>query len=322
MVGRVACPLSEEDLVRACTFRRSGFENEMVKEVKEESCQRRESEESGFGEEKHSESANVKEEGGTSQRQGSDELLWTNEDDSDMCESEAESSIPVSHLNALFDDSFMFEASIPGGAQEEDSTFEDGSRNVDPIWMDPGRSYSPSPNIPPGRYTPVLFWKRDVGPVVQPMHWGIEDNSDYYNARLEGVETNQRYGPHLKERRRCIIICEGFFVWRKEDKQPFFLYRKGEAEKREGYELKQSRGGGEDFEGPLPLFMAGIYSVSPGAGGDIYSFAVLTRRADPNVSRLHERYSSKPMIHLQIYFKTMYSPGCHVSSPTPSCTPG
>ena len=88
MVGRVACPLSEEDLVRACTFRRSGLENEMVKEVKEESCQRRESEESGFGE---------------------DETLWPDEDDSFMCE-----------------------ASIPGGAQEED-----GSRNVDP-----GSTYS------------------------------------------------------------------------------------------------------------------------------------------------------------------------------------
>ena len=314
MVGRVACPLSEEDLVRACTFRRSGLENEMVKEVKEESCQRRESEESGFGEEKHSESANVKEEGGTSQRQGSDEPLWPNEDDSDMCEAEAESSIPVSHLQALFDESFSLDTGV--GAEEGDSTFKDASRNMDlvPIWMDPGSTWSPSPNIPPGRYTPVLFWKRDVGPVVQPMHWGIEDNSDYYNARLEGVETNQRYGPHLKEGRRCIIICEGFFVWRKEDKQPFFLYRKGEAEKREGYELKQRR------EGPLPLFMAGIYSVSPGPGGDICSFAVLTRRADPKVSRLDERYSSKPIIHLQIDFKTMYSPGlgCHVSSPVPN----
>lgn len=161
---------------------RSGFENEMVKE---ESCQRRESEESGFGDEEHSEaSLNVKEEGGTSQRQGSDEPLWPNEDDSDMCEAEAESSIPVSHLQALFDESFSLDTGV--GAEEGDSTFKDASRNMDlvPIWMDgEGLQWSPSPNIPPGRYTPVLFWKRDVGPVVQPMHWGIERLETYFNAR-------------------------------------------------------------------------------------------------------------------------------------------
>jgi putative SOS response-associated peptidase YedK len=69
-------------------------------------------------------------------------------------------------------------------------------------------------------------------------------------------------------RRRCIVPANGFYEWRKQDKQPYFLHA---------------------AEGGL-LYMAGIYDVWESPDGSyISSLGIITTPADSTVEAIHER---------------------------------
>jgi putative SOS response-associated peptidase YedK len=46
-----------------------------------------------------------------------------------------------------------------------------------------------------------------------------------FNARAEGIETNAAFRGAWKAGRRCLVITDGFYEWRKGDKQPFAIAR-------------------------------------------------------------------------------------------------
>lgn len=180
-----------------------------------------------------------------------------------------------------------------------------------PVWRDApcGGRYRPSPNLPPTSYTPVLWWDQAQGcPVLQPMLWGLvppwhrgptatSHGLSTNNARLEGVRDSKLYGPSLTNR-RCVVVCDGFYEWlRKEGvKQPYLVYRRPE-EGRPGAETigefvdrPELEGEEGEWQGPRPLYMAGLYSTWTGSDGrQVFSYTVLTRESSPLLAWLHHR---------------------------------
>ena len=135
----------------------------------------------------------------------------------------------------------------------------DHDSHIVPVWKDApcDSEYSPSPNIAPTVYTPILFMSSGGQVTLQPMMWGLvppwhqgpspkTHGLSTNNCRLEGVMSSKLYSPSLTSR-RCVVVCEGFYEWLRQggDKQPYLVSRPGP-------------GDGEDK--PL-MYMAGLYSV-------------------------------------------------------------
>ncbi|XP_042240138.1 abasic site processing protein HMCES-like, partial [Homarus americanus] len=133
-----------------------------------------------------------------------------------------------------------------------------------PQWQDhPGNySYTPSCNMAPSRFTPVMISEHHVrgtkraiegeglSPqyVIHPMMWGLIP--PYYkgssrtghgysttNCRYEGIEEKKTYKPSLTKGQRCVVLCDGFYEWQTtkgdKNKQPYFIH----APQPEGVEI-------------------------------------------------------------------------------------
>ena len=100
-----------------------------------------------------------------------------------------------------------------------------------PIWRDApcGGTYEPSTNVPPTAYTPILFKDERAGIdefIVQPMMWGLvppwhrgtvasSHRLTTNNARLEGLSESKLYKPAIEHDRRCVVVCDAFYEWKK-----------------------------------------------------------------------------------------------------------
>ncbi|XP_053380265.1 abasic site processing protein HMCES-like [Mercenaria mercenaria] len=113
-----------------------------------------------------------------------------------------------------------------------------------PDWRDApnGKSYFPSYNIAPGAHTPVLLSSdhfQDCGSsrrVIQPMRWGLipswhkgsagDKSYETNNCRAESMLEKMTYKVPLQKGRRCVILAEGFYEWKrgKDSKQPYYIY--------------------------------------------------------------------------------------------------
>jgi putative SOS response-associated peptidase YedK len=90
----------------------------------------------------------------------------------------------------------------------------------------------PNYNIAPGQIIPTIVKNRD-GNLLEPARWGLvpfwaKDPKIGYkmiNARAETVAEKPSYRAAFKYR-RCLIPANGFYEWRKPDKQPFFVHLK------------------------------------------------------------------------------------------------
>lgn len=114
---------------------------------------------------------------------------------------------------------------------------------------------------------------------VQPMLWGLvpfwhrgSSPTDHKlttnNARLEGLSDSKLYKPSVENDRRCVIVCDGFYEWKKlksGQKQPYFVYANQMSNEDKFPDFakanEKEHWSGEDWHGPRPLFMAGLYSI-------------------------------------------------------------
>ena len=141
--------------------------------------------------------------------------------------------------------------------EEDKKNGSDHESNIVPVWKDApcDAEYSPSPNIAPTVYTPILFMSSSGQVTLQPMMWGLvppwhqgpgpkTHGLSTNNCRLEGVMSSKLYSPSLASR-RCVVVCEGFYEWLRQagDKQPYLVSRPGDGDDK-----------------PL-MYMAGLYSV-------------------------------------------------------------
>jgi len=115
------------------------------------------------------------------------------------------------------------------------------------------------------------------GGLVLPMRWGLlppwaKDARLAYstiNARLDGVTTKPAFRSAWKAR-RCLIPSSGYYEWQPVDggKQPWFIH---------------------PLHAPV-MFFGGVYEARPdGAGGELLTYSIITRDADPALAAIHDR---------------------------------
>ena len=135
----------------------------------------------------------------------------------------------------------------------------------------------PSWNIAPTQDLYVVRMHPRTGRrVAALMRWGLipewskSERLDYptFNARADGIDTKATFRGAWKAGRRCLIVTDGFYEWRRSDKQPFAIARTND-------EL---------------TVMAGLWEIwKSSAGETIRSCTIITTEANELLAPLHPR---------------------------------
>ena len=136
----------------------------------------------------------------------------------------------------------------------------------------------PRYNIAPTQQIPVVLEDAsNDGRTLEMMHWGLipswsKDPSigaRMINARAETVSEKPSYRSAFK-RRRCLIVADGFYEWKKTDagKQPYYLRLKDES----------------------PFGFAGLWeSWSMDGGEELRSATIITTEPNEVTAKIHNR---------------------------------
>ena len=136
--------------------------------------------------------------------------------------------------------------------------------------------FRPRYNIAPGQEVAVVF-NRDGGRSLGMMHWGLipswaKDPSignKMINARAETLSEKPSF-KRLIAKRRCLVLSDGFYEWRKEGK------RKAPMRIR----LKTGE----------PFGFAGLWdSWRKPDGSDLQTFTIITTEANELLKPIHDR---------------------------------
>ena len=206
--------------------------------------------------------------------------------------------------------------------------------------------YTPSTNIAPTSFTPVMLSRSSVDSylstkqyedddssfILQAMMWGLippwhrSDSPKGHglttnNARIENIRQSKLYRPVVESKRRCVVICDGFYEWKTfsdKTKQPYLIYAKQADKIIKQPEFPLNAAGNnstikiqtheklannwnqkDGWIGQRPLFMAAIYSKWNPSGSTssncpnpldpIYSYTVITRESGKTMGWLHDR---------------------------------
>ncbi len=128
-------------------------------------------------------------------------------------------------------------------------------------------------NVAPTQ-TVAAILSQDAGRYVGFFRWGLIPSwsrelpsFNLINARAETITEKPSFRKGL-QRRRCLVPANGFYEWRKGDKQPFFIHAAH-----------------DDL-----IYLAGIYDSWHGPDGSyIPSLAIITTDANPEMQQLHHR---------------------------------
>jgi putative SOS response-associated peptidase YedK len=134
-------------------------------------------------------------------------------------------------------------------------------------------------NIAPGEKVPVNYWNPDNNkPEIKLMQWGLiphwsKDSSigqKMINARAETINEKLAFKKPFATM-RCLVPSNGFYEWKREEgsKTPYFIRP----------------------ETQTIISFAGIYDIwsNPETGEEIYTFAIITRPANENLTKIHDR---------------------------------
>ena len=110
--------------------------------------------------------------------------------------------------------------------------------------------------------------------------------SSYINARSETVDTKPAFRSAFKKR-RCLVLADSFYEWRKPDKQPFCV------------SLKSG-----------PMFFAGLSETWRSPDGPVESCSICTTAANDFMLALHDRM---PVILPRAFVDQWLDP--HVTDP-------
>lgn len=207
-----------------------------------------------------------------------------------------------------------------------------GGQRRQPRWRDgdgDGNNYRPSYNKSPQSNSPVLLSQRHFDKnapvdecVLASMKWGLvpawfresDPKKMQYstsNCRSENILEKKTYKDPLLKGQRCVILADGFYEWKRQDKdkQPFFIYfpqsQEAGAKKdsedqnvpsvsndvQEEDKLSNEDRAAEEWTGWRLLTMAGLFDcwTPPGGGEPLYSYTVITVNASPNLESIHDR---------------------------------
>ena len=133
----------------------------------------------------------------------------------------------------------------------------------------------PSWNIAPTQDMLCAIHDPKTGDRVPLMaHWGMippwakEPKMKYptFNARAEGFDTKASFRNAWKKGQRCLVITDGFYEWRKHDKQPFAVGLRDDL-----------------------TVMAGLWETWKGPSEKTRSCTIITTDANQAMSALHDR---------------------------------
>lgn len=134
----------------------------------------------------------------------------------------------------------------------------------------------PSYNVAPGREVAAVTTGSDGGRHLETLKWGLVPSwakdpgigNRMINARSETAADKPSFRKPLKER-RCLILADGFYEWRKlgNGKQPFYIR----------------------MEDGKPFAFAGLWERWERDGMEIRSCAILTTQANDLVRKVHDR---------------------------------
>jgi len=143
--------------------------------------------------------------------------------------------------------------------------------------IDSNISWSPHYNIAPSMEMPVII-NKEGSPVVTSQKWGFIPDFVYksksqvktfapINVKSETIDQKPIFRNSFRKR-RCLIPVNGFYEWRKADRQPFFIYVKD-----------------------LPLFFfAGIWNSNRDEkSSEPANFAIITTEANEKILPIHNR---------------------------------
>lgn len=136
--------------------------------------------------------------------------------------------------------------------------------------------WKPSFNIAPSQLAPVVT--SDQPDLINVYHFGLvphwaKDKKVGYkmiNARSETLLEKPSFKPLLINNKRCLVLADSFFEWRKDgkEKQPFRIY----------------------FPEREVFFFAGLYSSWKDPEGETYnSFSIITTAPNSLMEKIHDR---------------------------------
>lgn len=182
--------------------------------------------------------------------------------------------------------------------------------------------YSPSYNIAPQSYTPVLLSAKHVKSQVkvelaeeatsawmlQSMRWGLlpswyhgepsQFSFNMSNARYDTLLDKRSFKVPLQQGKRCVVLAEGFYEWQSQKsgtKQPYYIQFKSDRP-----DIKTECDGESTLgEGGRLLTMAGLFDCcQPGTNSGqsceynkepLYSYTIITVDASSEINWLHHR---------------------------------
>jgi putative SOS response-associated peptidase YedK len=135
--------------------------------------------------------------------------------------------------------------------------------------------YRPRWNATPTSDLPVVTSMQGER-TLEIMRWGLipswakdpRISRTTFNARAEGLDSTPAFRGAWMAGSRCLVVADGYYEWRKADKQPFAVALGNRA----------------------PMTFAGLWDIwhSP-SGATIKSFAVITTRANALIATIHDR---------------------------------
>jgi putative SOS response-associated peptidase YedK len=135
--------------------------------------------------------------------------------------------------------------------------------------------FGPRYNIAPTQKVLALRM-RDGAREVAELRWGLiptwaddpKIGNRLINARAETISTKPAFRSAF-ERRRCLILADGFYEWRQlgKAKQPYFIHRPDDQ----------------------PFAFAGLWERWQGNGLEISSCTIITTEANETMRPLHDR---------------------------------
>ena len=131
--------------------------------------------------------------------------------------------------------------------------------------------YLPNYNTVPSNNLYVLTSKKDLR-VIKTMSWGITpkwSKKKLINARIETLQQKPSFR-NLLNTNRCLIICDGYYEWKKErvGSQPYYIFKKSKK----------------------LILMAGLWTESNlNSEKNVYSCAIITKPTQHNISEIHNR---------------------------------
>ena len=156
--------------------------------------------------------------------------------------------------------------------------------------------YSPNYNIAPTQNSLVMVQDKGSN-IIRKMRWGLIPEwskselhgSKMINARLETITSKPSF-KNLITQNRCIVLSNGYFEWKQDGniKVPFFIH-------------KRDRG--------LMLF-AGLWTVWSVSSKRIFTYTILTTKAQKNISAIHDRMPvlfDKSKVEMWINLDNKYS---------------